>query len=143
MLPLVTTLRFEEIVAEKIRAAYQRLTVRDVYDLYQFRQRPFDRDLVRTLTVLKLWLVGDAFDLGTLDPDILRYVEVTRRFLVTDNRRSIPGHLKVHWAAGGHVWGIGWVRPQTTLGRLVEELCLIWGASEADEWLDRVEWLPL
>lgn len=35
---MVTTLRFEEIVAEKIRAAYQRLTVRDVYDLYQFRQ---------------------------------------------------------------------------------------------------------
>lgn len=89
--------------------------------------------------------VGDAGapPLGTLDPDILRYVEATRRFLVTDNRRSIPGHLKVHWAAGGHVWGIGWVRPQTTIGRLVEELYLIWSASEAEEWLDRVEWLPL
>jgi len=61
-LPVVTTLRFEEIVAEKIRATYQRLTVRDVYDLYRFRQKPFDRDLVRTLTVLKLWLVGDVFD---------------------------------------------------------------------------------
>ena len=60
--PAVTTLRFEEIVAEKIRAAYQRRAVRDVYDLYQFCQRPFDRDLVRMLTVLKLWLVGDAFD---------------------------------------------------------------------------------
>jgi hypothetical protein len=36
--------------------------IRDVYDLYQFRQSPFDRDLVRTLAVLKLWLVGDAFD---------------------------------------------------------------------------------
>jgi len=60
--PLVTTLRFEEIVAEKIRAAYQRLTVRDLYDLYLFHQTPFDRNLVRTLTVLKLWVVGDAFD---------------------------------------------------------------------------------
>lgn len=60
--PVVTTLRFEEIVAEKIRAAYQRLTVRDVYDLYLFHQMPFDRNLVRTLAVLKLWLAEDAFD---------------------------------------------------------------------------------
>ncbi len=61
-LPLVPTLRFEEIVAEKIRATYQRLTVRDVYDLYLFHQRPFNRNVVRTLAVLKLWSVGDAFD---------------------------------------------------------------------------------
>jgi predicted nucleotidyltransferase component of viral defense system len=60
--PAVTTLCFEEIVAEKIRASYQRTTTRDVYDLFQFQQRPFDRDLVRTLTVLKCWLVGDTFD---------------------------------------------------------------------------------
>jgi predicted nucleotidyltransferase component of viral defense system len=60
--PVVTMLHFEEIVAEKIRATYQRLTVRDVYDLYLFRQMPFDRDLVRTLAVLKLWLADDTFD---------------------------------------------------------------------------------
>jgi len=60
--PVVTTLHFEEIVAEKIRAAYQRLAVRDVYDLYLFHQMPFDRDMVRTLAVLKLWLADDAFD---------------------------------------------------------------------------------
>jgi predicted nucleotidyltransferase component of viral defense system len=59
--PLVPILYFEEMVAEKIRAAYQRRTTRDVYDLYLFRLRPFDRNLVRTLAVLKLWLVGDVF----------------------------------------------------------------------------------
>jgi len=60
--PAVTTLHFEEIVAEKIRAAYQRTTARDVYDLFQFQQYPFDHDLVRTLAILKCWLAGDAFD---------------------------------------------------------------------------------
>ena len=64
--PAVTTLHFEEIVAEKIRASYQRTTTRDVYDLFRFQQRPFNRDLVRTLAVLKCWLVGDS-----LDPDRL------------------------------------------------------------------------
>jgi len=60
--PAVSTLHFEEIVAEKIRASYQRTTTRDVYDLFQFQQRPFNRDLVRTLAVLKCWLVRDSFD---------------------------------------------------------------------------------
>ena len=60
--PVVATLRLEEIVAEKVRAAYQRFSARDVYDLYQFRSRPLNRNLVRTLTVLKLWLAGDTFD---------------------------------------------------------------------------------
>lgn len=49
-------------MAEKVRAAYQRRAVRDVYDLYQFHQMPFDRERVRTLVVLKLWLANDTFD---------------------------------------------------------------------------------
>jgi len=60
--PEVQTLRFEEVIAEKIRAAYQRRSVRDIYDLYLFRQKPFERQLVRALVVLKLWSVGDTFD---------------------------------------------------------------------------------
>lgn len=60
--PSVITFHFEEIVAEKIRASYQRSTARDVYDLFQFQEMPFDRDLVRTLAVLKCWLVRDPFD---------------------------------------------------------------------------------
>ncbi len=87
--PVVATLRFEEIVAEKIRAAYQRLTVRDVYDLYQFRHKPFDRDLVRTLTMLKLWLVGDVFDpdhfFTSLESERYDWSDLTR--LVRRDRR--------------------------------------------------------
>ena len=51
-----------EIIAEKIRAAYQRRRARDVFDLYLLQRQPFDRSLVRTLVVLKLWSVEDAFD---------------------------------------------------------------------------------
>src|SRR5262249_45520137 len=31
-----------EMIAEKVRAAYQRTKVRDLYDLYRFASRPFD-----------------------------------------------------------------------------------------------------
>ncbi len=60
--PLVRALHFEEVIAEKIRAFYQRGTTRDLYDLFLLGQRPFDRDRVRALSVIKCWLVNDSFD---------------------------------------------------------------------------------
>jgi len=51
--------------------------------------------------------VGDegAPVLGTLDPDILPYLEATQRFLVTDNRSSIPSYAADHLAAGATIGG--------------------------------------
>lgn len=54
----------------------------------------------------------------------------------------MPGHLESHWASGGHIWGLFWVRPMTPIGQLVQELLLIWGAAEAEEWIDRINWIP-
>jgi predicted nucleotidyltransferase component of viral defense system len=51
----VPCMQFEEIIAEKIRATYQRGTIRDVYDLYQLAIYPYDRDLVKRLAVIKFW----------------------------------------------------------------------------------------
>ncbi|GJD21042.1 hypothetical protein RIVM261_059980 [Rivularia sp. IAM M-261] len=58
----------------------------------------------------------DAPELGTLDPDVLRYLELSQRLLVTDNRASMPGHLEEHWNVGGHIWGLLWIRPKTPIG---------------------------
>ncbi len=58
----ITCLALPEIIAEKIRACYQRNKVRDIYDLGMFATRPLDRSLIRRLVVLKLWQVRDAFD---------------------------------------------------------------------------------
>jgi len=51
-----------EIIAEKLRACYQREKARDVYDLGIFATRPLDQPLVRRLVVLKLWQARDTFD---------------------------------------------------------------------------------
>ncbi len=48
----------------------------------------------------------DAPPLGTLDPELLRFLELSQRILVTDNRKSMPRHLEAHWEAGGHIWGL-------------------------------------
>jgi len=49
--------------------------------------------------------------LGTLDPEILRYLERSQRLLVTNNRTSMPQHLEAHWATNGRIWGLFWLRP--------------------------------
>ena len=58
----ITCLALPEIIAEKIRACYQRSKARDIYDLSVFATRPLNRPLIRRLVVLKLWQAGDAFD---------------------------------------------------------------------------------
>jgi len=80
----IPCLDLHEVIAEKIRAAYQRAHVRDLFDLYLFQRKPFNRDLVRALVVLKLWQVRDPFEYerfvdklrnGNYDwPDLFRLV---------------------------------------------------------------------
>jgi hypothetical protein len=79
---------------------------------------------------------------GTLDPEILIYLEASQRLLVTDDRSSMPGHLTDHWNSGGHIWGLLWVRPRTPLSKLAQDLLLVWDATEAEEWCDRLDWIP-
>lgn len=88
--------------------------------------------------------VGDpeAPPLGTLDPEILNYLEISQRLLITRNRKSMPGHLTSHWTEGKHIWGLFWVRPRTSIGQLVESIYLLWETSEAEEWIDAVDWIP-
>jgi len=58
----IRCLALPEILAEKIRACYQRNKARDIYDLGMFATRPLAQPLVRRLVVLKLWQASDAFD---------------------------------------------------------------------------------
>ncbi len=66
----------EEILAEKLAAFRRRALVRDLYDLALFSKRPFNGDLVRRLTYLKVFIdvVVDGLGDGPFDPaaDILR-----------------------------------------------------------------------
>jgi predicted nucleotidyltransferase component of viral defense system len=54
----IPCLAFDEIVAEKIRAATQRSKIRDLHDLSELAKRPLNRDQIRALAVLKLWNGG-------------------------------------------------------------------------------------
>lgn len=95
----ITCLALPEIIAEKIRACYQRNKARDIYDLGMFAIRPLDQPLVRRLVVLKLWQARDtfnptlllrkfeqgrAFDWDDLSQLVRRTVEVDRERITAD-----------------------------------------------------------
>jgi hypothetical protein len=51
----IPCLAHEEVISEKIRAAAQRSKIRDLHDLSQTVNVKFDRELSRSLAVIKLW----------------------------------------------------------------------------------------
>ncbi len=92
-----------EMIAEKVRAAFQRAKVRDLYDLHRFSKTPFDTGLLRRLAVLKLWQVRDPFEpeafftklrSGVYDwADIRRLVRTSERIEPDEILATVEGHL--------------------------------------------------
>jgi hypothetical protein len=101
--------------------------------------------LVRHEPEMIVWIIGDpgAPVRGTPDPDILLWCEANGFLLVTENRASMPVHLKAHLEAGGHVPGILTLKPGTAMGDIIEELRLIWAASTSQEFRDLIVYLPI
>jgi hypothetical protein len=85
----------------------------------------------------------DAPPIATPDPNILLYCERERRLLITNNRRSMPGHIADHLAAGRHHWGVFRTHTRSpAIGPLAEMIYVYWGASEAEEHIDTQGWIP-
>src|SRR3954454_3099628 len=59
------------------------------------------------LDVLDVLRVGDAPapPLGTPDPDLLLWCEANGRVFISEDRKTMPGHLAAHILAGNHVAG--------------------------------------
>lgn len=95
-----------------------------------------------SLTVLA---VGDegAPAKSTADPDILVWCEQNDFTLITNNRKSMPQHLSDHLDEGNHVPGIFTINIEEPMGKIIQELLLIVGASAKEEYIDRITYIPL
>lgn len=107
--------------------------------------RIIQRQLRRLESQVEILVVGDpgAPAKGTLDPELLIWLELNCYILVTENRSTIPTLLAEHYNAGRHIPGIFWIRPSASLGQIAEELYLIWATSTAEEYQDRTLFVPL
>jgi hypothetical protein len=105
----------------------------------------FRTELLRKEPQLLAWRIGDPGTpkSGTLDDKILIWCEENDFILVTNNRKTMPTHLSDHLAEGRHVPGILTLDPDMSIGEIIDELLLIWGASDASEYQDLILYLPL
>jgi len=80
---------------------------------------------------------------GTPDPEILCWLEREGFSLITQNRKSMPIHLKEHLASGRHVPGIFTLKPKASIMEAIQDLVLIWEIAESDEYQDQIVYIPL
>jgi len=79
---------------------------------------------------------------GLKDTEVLSVGARDGRILVSHDKRTMPHHfsefIKTQTSPGLLI-----IPQHLALASAVEELLLIWFASSADEWIDRVSHLPL
>jgi hypothetical protein len=102
-------------------------------------------ELLKREPALVVWIVGDpgAPAKGTPDTEILRWCEDQAFLLVTNNRKTMPRHLKEHLANGSHVPGIIELGADISFSETVDELLLICLASQLDDHQDLIIYVPL
>lgn len=85
-----------------------------------------------------IWCVGEsgAPPLKTSDAEILVWCENKHFTLVTNNRATMPVHLRAHLEAGDHIPGIIILKRNMVMKEIVEELVLIWEVAEPDEYTE-------
>ena len=88
--------------------------------------------------------VGDPIDLPlrTRDPAILIWAEREARVLITNDKKSMPGHLRDHLLLGRHSPGIFVIRSQATIPQLVSFLATVGHTSGPSAWADLITFIP-
>lgn len=80
---------------------------------------------------------------GMNDPEVLALAAEHQRVLVSHDVGTMPAHFRAFRNAGKRSAGIFLVPQSLDVRTAIDELLLIWLASEASEWENRLEWLPL
>jgi hypothetical protein len=74
---------------------------------------------------------------GLLDPEILARTAADGRVLVSHDRKTMPHHFG-ELLSRGSAPGVLIFPQYLPIGVVVEELVLIWAATDASEWIDRL-----
>ena len=79
---------------------------------------------------------------GQTDFEVLRIAAEAGRVLVSQDRRTMPRNF-AGYSASARSPGVIVLREAIPIATAIEELVLIWSASTAEEWVDRLVWIPL
>ena len=79
---------------------------------------------------------------GLDDPEVLSAAAREGRILVTHDRQTMPQHF-ADFIANQHSPGVLVLSQYLPIRAAIEELVMVWEASEAEEWVDVFQALPL
>ncbi len=79
---------------------------------------------------------------GVHDPEVLARAARDGRILVTHDRKTMPRHFLTFIATATSA-GVLIVPQHLPVAAVVDDLLLIWYATEAEEWINQIRSLPL
>lgn len=80
--------------------------------------------------------------IGAPDPDVLRIAAESRRILISHDRKTMPGHFARYRETRSSP-GVIIVSQDLDIGAAIEDLLLIWLATEPEEWIDHLGFVPV
>ncbi len=84
----------------------------------------------------------EAGTAGKDDLTVLRVAAGEGRILVSHDLRTIPRHFRQFTTRQSSL-GVFLISQNLALNTAIEELILVWVASEAEEWENQIRYLPL
>ena len=84
----------------------------------------------------------DGGVVGVADPDVLRIACESGRILVSHDRKTMPAHY-VRFRETNSSPGLIILPQHIEIGAAIEDLLLIWMATEAEEWVDQLGYVPI
>ena len=79
--------------------------------------------------------------IGWTDPDVLAIASRENRILVSHDRETMPAHFS-RFIEGTTSAGLLIVSQKLDVREAIEQILLVWTATEAEEWVNRVGYIP-
>jgi hypothetical protein len=79
---------------------------------------------------------------GVPDPDVLRIAAESARILISHDRRTMPAHFE-RFREERSSPGVIIVSQDLDIGIAIEDLLLIWAATDAEEWVEQIGFVPV
>jgi predicted nuclease of predicted toxin-antitoxin system len=76
------------------------------------------------------------------DSEVLHLAAEAGRVLISQDRSTMPRHFQ-RFVSRSQSPGVILLRARIPIAVAIEELFLIWAASETEEWINRLAWIPL
>ena len=89
--------------------------------------------VVRREPMIDFQTASEANLRGLMDPEVLALAARENRILVTHDRRTMPRHF-ADFIVNEKSPGVMLVAQKVSVNVAIEELLLIWAASDAEEW---------